>query len=241
MLIGGKYRKLIANSLLMKRDLISRYDVEENRIDVLYPGYSSDEYNPFNKAEAKQNILEKYELPLDSMLIGFVASGDFKKRNLKTLILAFSQAKFRDKVYLVVVGSDKYLNEYKCLVKDLGIESKVVWAGFQEKTYPFMKSFDLFVQPASHEEFGMTVLEAMASGTAVIVSNGVGASELFCGIANENVLKSPVKVEDLALALEKNIYDTEYRQCVASTLEEISQEYSWDKNFEKLLKIIDAK
>ena len=99
---------------------------------------------------------------------GYIVNvGKFKaQKRHDILIKAYALAKIPQK--LVLVGTGDLLPEAKTLVKELGIEHKVIFAGFQKNPYPFIKNADLMVVSSDFEGFSIAILEALALGTPVI-------------------------------------------------------------------------
>jgi glycosyltransferase involved in cell wall biosynthesis len=87
-------------------------------------------------------------------------------------------------------GSQWSLQELREEVSQLGLSGKVGFTGFLHDTAPAMRSLDIVVHASTQPEpFGMVIIEAMASGTAVIASQAGGATELFKD--GENALAHP--------------------------------------------------
>ncbi len=73
-------------------------------------------------------------------------------------------------------GEDSFLARLRDQAQQLGLQRDVVWAGFlqgEEKRAVFAAA-DIFVLPSYSENFGIAVVEAMANGLSVIVSDQVG-------------------------------------------------------------------
>jgi glycosyltransferase involved in cell wall biosynthesis len=76
-------------------------------------------------------------------------------------------------------GSQHTLAELKNLASALGISSKVGFTGFVDDSAAAIRSLDIVVHAStSPEPFGMVIIEAMACGKAVIVSDCGGTSEI---------------------------------------------------------------
>lgn len=82
-------------------------------------------------------------------------------------------------VELLVVGTGHRREALEKLVEILEVEQKVQFAGFVESSVlgDYYEAADVFVSPSRSEPFGLTVTEALVSGTPV-VSTGSGASEV---------------------------------------------------------------
>lgn len=63
-------------------------------------------------------------------------------------------------------------------IAEAGLQKQVRFVGEVEDVLPWYQSFDLFVAPARNEGFGLTPLEAMATGTPVVVTDVGAFSEL---------------------------------------------------------------
>lgn len=64
------------------------------------------------------------------------------------------------------------------LVKELGIESKVIFFGNSSEIDSILRYSDLFILPSETESFGLAALEAMANKVPVISSNTGGLPEV---------------------------------------------------------------
>lgn len=67
-----------------------------------------------------------------------------------------------------MVGTGELLEASKKLVKDLGIENKVIFTGFKKNPYPYIKHAKLMVVSSDFEGFSIAILEALALGTPII-------------------------------------------------------------------------
>ena len=100
-----------------------------------------------------------------------------------TLIRAFARLLERhperaDAIHLVLVGSGPDEAELRRLTEELGVASRVEWAGNCSNVAERLEAFDLFVLPSLAEGIPVTVLEAMACGLPVVASRVGGLPEL---------------------------------------------------------------
>jgi glycosyltransferase involved in cell wall biosynthesis len=101
------------------------------------------------------------------------------KKGLDLLLDGFAmlQPASQNAVLLIAGDGEKaFVERLRNQVQRLGIERNVIWAGFLEgemKRAAFSAA-DVFVLPSYSENFGIAVVEAMASGLPVIVSDQVG-------------------------------------------------------------------
>ncbi|MCR3883216.1 MAG: glycosyltransferase family 4 protein [Methanothrix sp.] len=99
---------------------------------------------------------------------------------------------------LVVVGRGPYEGELKRLAEDLGVEERVEWLRdlSREELLDHYRSAGVFVMLSSFEAFGITVAEALASGTPCIVAEGSALEEFVDGKTCVG-LSRPIVVDQL--------------------------------------------
>jgi len=99
----------------------------------------------------------------------------------------------------------------------LGIAERLGFIDFQPDPLAIYRALDVVVHASSKPEpFGLTIVQAMACGRAVIVSNSGGAAELFSeGIDALGI--RPANPDDLASAMSKLIADAPLRIALGTT------------------------
>ncbi len=196
-----RFRLLVANSKLMQADVERRFGVPSDSIAVAYPGYDEARLRFTDRISRGSQIRRELGLGVDQPLFGLVTSGDFEKRGVALFLRAFALA-FRDAstARVLVVGKETRLGPYLDLCAELGIAQKVSFRPPRRDVESYYHALDAYVHAAQWEEFGMTVLEAMACGVPVICGPQVGAAELLSGESREYVLPN-LTAETLATAM----------------------------------------
>lgn len=90
----------------------------------------------------------------------------------------------RDDVEFIIAGEDKSRNgehrrSLEKLIDELNLNESVRLIGWVEEVARLLPTFDLFVSPSRSEPFGLSIIEAMAGGVAVIASLSEGAREII--------------------------------------------------------------
>lgn len=100
-----------------------------------------------------------------------------KEKGMDELFTAIRnlRAKYGEKVVLDLVGF--FEDEYKEQVEQLQADGTVVFHGFQTEIRPYYEMADCVVLPSYHEGMSNVLLEAAASGRALITSNIPGCKE----------------------------------------------------------------
>lgn len=104
-----------------------------------------------------------------------------KKKGFDLLIPAMKKiVENRKGIFLIIAGPDDegYLNEVKKIINENNLERNIVFTGLidGELKWSVYRHAEIFVLPSYSENFGNTVVEAMACGTPVVVTNKVGIS-----------------------------------------------------------------
>jgi len=203
--------------------LKSKYFVIPNGIEL-------DEFEKIKKIEKE-----------DKKTILFLGRISWKK-GLDILISAYAKIlKERNDLHLLIVGNDEegFLEKVKGWVKNYGILKDVTFKGMvtgEEKLKIYSKS-DIFVLPSYSENFGMSVIEAMACGVPIIISNKVGiykeVEENRAGIVVETNAESLYKGM-------KNLLDDENlrKKCIENAYKMVKN-YDINKVVDRMIEIYE--
>lgn len=187
-----RFRALVANSQLMKEDVMRRFGVPGEMIEVIYPGYDSCRFNAGGREDFGPPSRAELGIKPGELLYGLVTSGDFEKRGLSAFLRAFAAVAAKvPSARALVVGKESRPGPYHALVRELGVEGRVLFREPHAEVWKYYHALDAAVHPAKWEEFGMSVLEQLACGLPVITGASVGAAELLTGEARDFVLPDP--------------------------------------------------
>lgn len=202
-----KFKHLIANSHLMKNDLVKRFGIAENLISVVYPAYDDQKFTPVSSQDRTQ-IRSNLGVTASEQIVGLITSGNFKKRGVDIFFEALQLLpdELKQKTRFWVVGKDKL----PATPAGVRVEQKPVVTDVEN----YYCALDLFVLPARVEEFGRVQLEAMACGAPIISTAQVGASELLQGEARAFIMERP-EPQALAMMIEKSLQDASLRKRVS--------------------------
>ena len=183
--------------------------VSEDKIEIVPNGIDLSE---FDNLPQKGVFRRKYGLYNDEKMILFLARIN-KIKGLDLLVRAFADlTKESNDVKLVIVGpDDEYLPALKELIRELGIQEKVLLPGplyGREKLQAYVDA-DVYVLPSSYEIFGITILESCACGTPVVVTDRCGIADIIDGQAG---LVVPYDKDQLANAILNILSDEKKRR-----------------------------
>ncbi|MDB5324770.1 MAG: glycosyl transferase group 1 [Phycisphaerales bacterium] len=140
-------------------------------------------------------------------------------KGLETLIPALAALQHRDAV-LVIAGPDEgtYRQQIESLIAAHGVTARVKFVGMISGASKLeaLTDADVLAAPSAHENFGISVAEALALGTPVVVSDQVGLADFI----REHDLGrvAPVEVAATAAALDVTLTRDEARSARSRTL-----------------------
>jgi glycosyltransferase involved in cell wall biosynthesis len=224
---------IVVPSRCVKENIVRLYELPQAKIWVIHE--AADEiFKPMGRKESKEEIVRKYGITDDFILfVGFARL----RRNIPRLLEAFSKLKKRYRLghKLVIVGRyDPVNTNYPKLAKELGIENEVIhFARLQDQDMPlFYNAAELFVYPSSYEGFGLPLVEAMACGTPMVVSNSQPMPEI---VGNAGLFVDPLNVEQLSRAIHEVLNDEHLQSELRERSLERSQFFSWKKTAGKTI------
>ena len=231
-------KKVVANSRMVRADIIRHYGLPEKDICVIYNGINPLDFeggeDPVGK---RKRLIRPLGVPEDSTVILFVGSG-FERKGLISLIRALPRLKEKDGgIWLVVVGKGNpsgYLKE----AGSLGVSDRVIFAGAVKDVIKYYLASDVFVLPSLYEPFSNACLEAMASGLPVVTSRANGASEIITEGKNGSVIEDPADPEEVALKVYPFL-SKEKRREAGSLARAAAMEYTIERNVSEFLKLLD--
>jgi len=111
----------------------------------------------------------------DTFIIGFLSRIDPKK-GLDVLIKALSKVDFDYKLLIAGSGEESYINTLKDIARKYGNNDKLEWVGWKggDGKFEYLAQLDLMALTSHSENFAIVVIEALAVGTPVFLSDQVG-------------------------------------------------------------------
>lgn len=162
-------KKIIANSNMIKQEIIDIYNIDSSKIDVVYNGV------PLKEKVYFQDLKNEFNIK-DEKVILYIGSG-FKRKGVKEALDIVS--KLDSNYKFIIVGKEKKINFYKNYAKQLKIEDKVIFTGARDDVNKFYSMSDIFLFPTKYEPFSNVVLEAMMYENVVVTTRQNGAHEIL--------------------------------------------------------------
>jgi glycosyltransferase involved in cell wall biosynthesis len=227
-------KKILAISEFTKKDIVSYYHKNPDDITVSYLAYDEQMFKPAPnpKVPLKYGIHKPYILFLSSLK---------PSKNVEGLVKAFFEFKKnykRKDLALVIAGKKAWLYEQIFeLVKKLDLSGDVIFTGFVDETDvpALMTEAQAFAMPSFFEGFGIPVLEAMACGTPVIVSNVASLPEVA---GNAGIFVDPKDPSSIAQGI-REAFGKDRNRYISLGLSQVKK-FSWSKCAQETLEVIES-
>ncbi|MGJ1324204.1 glycosyltransferase family 4 protein [Sphingobacterium faecium] len=216
-----KADKIIAVSEKTKSDILKYYNLNEDKIEVVYHGI---DLNQSLVSEDIRNLPQSYILYVGNR---------YGYKNFSLLIQAFSKLSIEfPELKLVLAGSSLAISEQELLYRN-HITDKViqVQATDEQLNLLYMKAL-FFVYPSLYEGFGLPILEAFKNGCPVLLSNascfpeiaGDAAAYFEAGSLDsfvsemKSLLESELLREDLVKKGKEKLLNYSIHSCIEKTI-----------------------
>jgi len=230
---------VVADSRSTEEDLRQLYGIQ-GRVETVPLGYNKVLFSP--EEHDDQSVMNRYRLEPGYLL--FVGNL-IPKKNVEIIIRALGRVRNRglqplESLRLVLAGrrghdSDRLFR----LVDELSLHDNVVELGYvpDDDLGALYRQAFLFLFPSKYEGFGLPVIEAMACGTPVLVSNAGPLPEL---VDDGRFQCSPESAEDWAVKIvqfreDMDLYGEAKKWCL-----ERARLFSWERCVEHYMRIYQS-
>lgn len=226
--------QIVAVSEWSKQELITHYDLPETLITVLHHGIDTALFRVLNDTE-RINVSLRRRFGLDKPYLLNVGAVKPRK-NVKGLIAGFAAFKkrWRTPHKLVLAGpSVAETGDAVTMARCCHISDEVIFTGAvsDHSLVELYNGATALIFPSFYEGFGYPIVEAMACGAPVIISNTTAMPEVGGDAAH--YIDDPYEVEQITAALEQVVLDDRYLADLRARGLARAKLFSWQKCAEK--------
>jgi len=211
--------KVIAVSRAVAKQLNEQQIVPNEKIAFIPNGIDVDRFVNACQRFDRADLLRARNLPADCLLVASIGELRKLKRHDDLIRAAAIVGRSIDNVHFVIAGVDtsptgenrKVLND---LISKLGLTGRVHLLGWLDDAEQLLCATDVFVSASETESFGLSIAEAMASGTAVVATRTEGAQEVVTD-QQTGLLVAIGDVDRLAMSIIQLLKNTEERARMA--------------------------
>lgn len=233
--------RIITISHFSKQDIVSQYKVDKNKIIVAYPGFDKERFKHHLPKDKIGKIKRRYQTGNSYIIyIGTIQP----RKNISRLIESFKNVvnSLEEDLKLIIVGKADGEERGGWMYEDilkmpekLEIEEKVRFTGFAEnEDLPYLLAGSKsFILPSLWEGFGIPVIEAMAVGVPVIVSNVSSLPEVA---GKAGLLVDPYSLDQIEQAIRTVAIDKKLGLVLSKKALKQANKFSWEKMARTILK-----
>jgi UDP-glucose:(heptosyl)LPS alpha-1,3-glucosyltransferase len=181
-------RRVIANSRMVREEIIRVYGYPEDKIDVVYNGlpFETLRHDELDRAKTR----EAYGLSPDDVVVLFAGSG-WERKGLRFAIGAVERQDPQMKFLVAGRGDARKFPS-----------SRVQFLGVVREMPSLYHAADIFLLPTIYDPFSNACLEALASGRPVITTRANGFSEIVENGRHGTIVEDARDIDALAAALQ---------------------------------------
>ncbi len=213
------YEKIITLNTSLKRAMTEKLGINKKKIEIIPSGIDV-KYIKSVRAGKKKNR---------AIYVGRLAP----QKNVLLMLKAFAGVDSFMK--LDIVGEGVWMEYLKQQAELLNIGDRVVFHGKienHETVIKMIKESSVFVLPSLRESFGITILEAMCCGTAVVSTNTEGPRDSI--ISGFNGFLCDFNENDMAEKINIVVEDPALRKKMEKNGLKTAVDYDWEKIVDKI-------
>ncbi len=231
-----KAKRIATVSEYSKNDIIEQYNINPEKIDVVYNG-SGDRFKPISEEE-KAETKEKFSSGNNYFV--FVGALNPRK-NLRNIFKAFDVFKsdYKTNIKFIVVGEKMYWSDdIKSTYNTMKFKEQVIFTGRLEPDLlsRVIGSSLALIYTSLFEGFGIPILEAFNTEVPVITSNITAMPEIA---GNAAILVDPNSIAQISDAMYSISHDSALAHALVEKGRLRRKDFSWEKTAENLWKSIE--
>ena len=213
-------KKVISPSLSSKNDICRYFDYPSKNISVIWNGINLDDYKFHQRESFNANFVT-------------IISADVPMKNLKTVLKALYLLKQEGiNAKLTIVGDLREDNNK--LIDRLGLTKEITYKSKlpRKQLIQSLNNADIGIAPSKYEGFGFPLVEMIATGLPVIVSDKASLPELA---GNAGLIFNSSDSNDLKEKMKELIENTTLRNKVTENSKLRRDDFfGWDEYAKKL-------
>jgi glycosyltransferase EpsD len=183
--------------------------------------------------DMKAKLRKKYNYSENEFILFYAAELNRNKhQDLLINVVNLLKSKIKN-IRLLLAGNGNLKEQYEEQVKKLGLQYYVQFLGYRRDIPELLKISDVAVASSRREGLPVNVMEAMATGLPLVVTNCRGQRELICDGENGFIVGID-DTEGFANAVEELYKSRETRRKFGKRSNEFSKSYSLDKVMQEM-------
>jgi glycosyltransferase involved in cell wall biosynthesis len=176
--------RIIAVSEPVARALHAQRLFPARKISLVPNGINMERFSAAKRVSSRAAICEKLQIAPDRLLVGTLGEINQLKGHEEFLRAAALIAERFVEAVFIIAGADSsatgvHRSALERLIVELKLSGRVYLTGWVEDVEAMLAALDVFVSASRTESFGLAIVEAMASGVAVVATATEGARSII--------------------------------------------------------------
>lgn len=223
---------------------LQAFPLPPSRITQLYNGIDLTPYQSQPSTLEKRQSRRALNLPQDGILLGIPGRINPGKGQMQAVqaLAVLAQQSLEDNWHAVMIGGAAgpdakeggFKDQLRERIHALGIQDRITFIGFRSDMPRCLQLLDIAAIASQHEAFGLSVIESMAAGCAVVGANSGAIPELIDN--NVGLLVDPNDSDAFAASFARLINDEPSRRAMGERARQrVISNFGMDTHVRKLL------
>ena len=227
----GRWTQFVAVSEDVRDFVTQRIGVPTKDVDLVHNGICISDYA--TDAAARHSIRHELGLSGSDILVGAIGSlypvkgHKFLVRAAETLLNRY------DNVSFFIAGRGRLQESLQAEIEDKKLGGRFQLLGFRADVTSLLQATDIYVMPSLSEGLPLSLLEAMASGKAIVASDVGGIGEIISS-QKSGLLVEPGSATQLVSAISNLVAYPDIRRTIGGAAQrEVSRNFGMSKMVEQ--------
>ena len=210
------YDKIIVISDDMKKEMIEIFPFLKNKVKRIYNSFNIDRIKKLSLQNINdKKILEKYILAIGRL--------EETQKDFTSLIKAYSLIEKNIKEKLYIIGEGRHKDNLIKLCEELNIKDRVIFLGFKENPYPWLRETSLFIHSSKFEGLPTVMIEALILEKLIIATNCPTGPKEILDNGKNGILVEVGDIKELAISIEKLLKSNKKEYYIKNLKEKIKE------------------
>jgi glycosyltransferase involved in cell wall biosynthesis len=221
------------------KSILRNAGVPEQNVSIVPSGIDVNKFHMASESHA-DSIRSEFHIPPSSQIVGNIAHLADHKGHRYLLDAADIVIKEKPDVVFLIVGEGEERSALEKQISRLGLQSKIILAGFRENVAPFLRAFDVFALSSYLEGLCTSLLDAMLLGVPVVATRTGGVPDIVKHDDN-GLLVEPKNPSSLAEAILRLLRDRELAERLSRRGKEtVLQNFTAEKMVEGTINVYNS-
>lgn len=225
------YNKIVVISDEMKKEMVELFPFLKNKVIRIYNSFNIEKIKKLSLQTIPNTYInDKYILAIGRL--------EETQKDFTTLIKSYSLIEKEIGEKLFIIGEGRHKKDLIELVKNLKIEKKVKFLGFQKNPYPWIKKASLFVHSSKFEGLPTVVIEALILEKLIVATDCPTGPKEILDNGRNGILTEIGNAKELSEAMKKMLLNNTDKELYIKNLKNKVKEFDSKNVIKELEQLI---